>query len=215
MKTNIFKSIALSGIIAFTVSCKNEKEAETTDEKEVAEATQEAVTYEVDTDESKIMWTGSKVGGSHNGVIMIKDGMVKVKGDSLQAGEFTIDMTTIEVQDLEGEDKQKLEGHLSSDDFYHVEEYPEANFEVTGLSSKDGATMLSGNLTMKGQTQNITFPVDVNYEGDKMMLDSEEFAIDRTKWGIKYGSESLADVAKDKAISDDIELQVSVVANKS
>jgi polyisoprenoid-binding protein YceI len=215
MKYTFLKSIALAGIIAFTASCKNENEVEATEEKETAEATAEAVTYNVNTDESKIMWVGTKPTGEHNGHVKISDGMVKVKNDSLQAGEFTIDMTTINVEDLEGEAKQKLAGHLKSGDFFDVSNHPKAMFKVTGISKENGETMLSGNLTMRGKTKNISFPVMVNYEGDKMMLESKDFDIDRTDWDITYKSASLESVAKDAAISDDMNLQVKLVANKA
>ncbi|MGB3591935.1 MAG: YceI family protein [Nonlabens sp.] len=215
MKTKIFKSVTLAAVLAFTVSCKdNENEVEASAAQDAATATIEAVTYTVDASNSNIEWVGSKVAGQHNGDISIKSGMVMVNGKSIESGEFTIDMNTIAVTDLKGEEADGLRGHLSSEDFFDVEKFPTATFTVTGVSEKDGKTMLEGNLTMKEQTKNVAFPVTVKYDGDKMMLDSETFTIDRTDWGIKYGSESLADVVKDKAISDDIELKVNLVASK-
>ena len=45
-------------------------------------------------------------------------------------------------------------------------------------------------------------------------ITSETFAIDRTKWDVNYGSKSVFDNLGDKFINDDIELTVTVVANK-
>ncbi len=215
MKTRHLKSIALAAIVAFTMSCKDaENEVEASEAEEAAEATEQAVTYNVDTEASKIEWLGSKVGGSHNGTIALQDGMVKVADQKLQSGEFQIDMSSITVTDLTGDKAMDLKGHLQSGDFFAADKYPTAKFVVTGVSTQNNQSMLKGNLTMKGITKNVSFPVNVKYDGDKMMLNSETFTVDRTDWGIKYGSSSLADTVKDKAISDDMELTVNLVATK-
>ncbi|ARN76582.1 lipid-binding protein [Nonlabens spongiae] len=221
MNKNFLKVTGLAAMIAFTAACKDaENEVEAKEEAEVAEATMEAVTYNVDTQNSKIAWVGSKVAGEHTGNIMLKDGMVKVNGEELESGEFTVDMTSIEVTDLEGESATNLKAHLEGTvegketDFFNTPKYPTAKFVVTGVESKEGKTMLMGNLTLKDVTKNVAFPVMVSYEGNKMMLKSEPFEIDRTDWGIKYGSSNFTDVVKDKAIDDDIQLTVDLVATK-
>ncbi|HLU51752.1 MAG TPA: YceI family protein, partial [Flavobacteriaceae bacterium] len=75
-------------------------------------------------------------------------------------------------------------------------------------------TYLQGNLTLKETTKNIEFPVNVSLEGDKLILQSEKFNIDRTQWGINYQSKSIFTNLGDKFINDEIGLQVSVEANK-
>lgn len=221
MNKNFLKVTGMAAVIAFTVACKeNQNEVDASAEEEVAVATVEAVTYNVDTEASNIAWVGSKPTEDHTGNISLSSGMVKVNGEELESGEFTIDMNSIEVTDLEGDKAASLKAHLTgeregtSSDFFNTAKYPTAKFVVTGLNDVDGKTMLEGNLTLKDVTKNVSFPVTVAYEGDKMMLNSEEFTIDRTDWGIKYGSSSLADVVADKAISDDIKLTINLVATK-
>jgi polyisoprenoid-binding protein YceI len=111
----------------------------------------------------------------------------------------------------ENEGNAKLVGHLKSADFFDVEKFPSAAFEITGL--KDN--MLSGNLTIKGTKNNVSFPVTVSNEGDMMTLASEAFTIDRSKWNVKYGSKSFFDNLGDKFINDDIELKITIKAKKS
>ena len=41
---------------------------------------------------------------------------------------------------------------------------------------------------------------------------SETFSIDRTKWGINYGSKSIFDNLGDKFIDDDMEITIDVTA---
>ena len=100
-------------------------------------------------------------------------------------------------------------------DFFDVEKYPSAGFEITSLEEVEGKMMLSGNLTLKETKNNVTFPVSITHEGDSMTLTSETFTIDRTKWNVEYGSKSIFDNLGDKFINDDIELTIKVMATKA
>lgn len=217
MNTQSIKLMGMAAVVAFTMSCKDaQNEVEATAAEAEAAATVESVMYKVDTAASNIAWVGSKPTEDHTGNISLSSGMVTVNGETLESGEFTIDMTSIEVTDLEGEKAGYLKAHLEgtvpdkATDFFNTPVYPTAKFVVTGLDGNN----LSGNLTLKDVTKNVTFPVTVSYDGDKMMLNSEQFTIDRTDWGIQYGSKTFTDIVADKAISDDIKLTVNLVAVK-
>jgi len=216
MKSRLLKIFTLCSVILLASCNDKAKEAETkaADDKAVAEAT--ATTFKVDPETSVIEWTGYKPTGSHNGIIKVAKGTVEVNDGSVESGNFAIDMSTIEVQDIpaEEEDNAKLKGHLQSPDFFNVEEYPMAKFEVTDITTEGDKTMLSGNLTLKDVTNNISFPVNVDFNEDQMMLNSETFSIDRSKWNVKYGSKSFFDDLGDKFIDDKIELKVSLKANE-
>ncbi|WP_179346287.1 YceI family protein [Winogradskyella ursingii] len=217
MKTSFLKIFTLVALVSFS-SCKDgAKEAETKDAEDAAMADASAVTYAADTDESVIEWKGFKPTGSHTGTIKIADGNIEVNEGNIESGTFEIDMSSINVTDIPAEDESnaKLTGHLKSADFFDVETYPNAKFEVTGLETMDGKTMLSGNLTMKETTNNISIPVSTSMNGDTMTLTSETFTIDRSKWNVKYGSKSFFDDLGDKFINDDMELKVTLVAKKA
>ncbi len=223
MKTKLINLFAITAIIVGATSCKEEKknEAEATAAEEVVEAPAEAVTYTVDTSASSIEWIGKKPTGEHTGTINISKGKVKTQDGKIQSGSFVIDMTSINVTDLEGDDKASLEGHLKGegegkeDHFFNVAEFPSASFEVTGISEKDGKSIVEGNLTIKGIKKNIAFPATTSTEGDTMTLNSEVFTINRTEWGVNYGSKSVFENLGDKFINDDVELKVSLKANKA
>ena len=151
----------------------------------------------------------------------MSQGTFKANDSVVESGTFVVDMKSLEVTDLEGDDKMKLEKHLKGTvkgqegDFFNVNEFPEAIFEVTGISTLDGKTMLQGNLTMKGVTKNVEFPVSISMNGDTLELTSEPFVIDRTKWGVNYGSKSVFDSLGDKFINDEIELTINLKAYKA
>ena len=211
----IFTIAALA--ISFT-GCKDKaKEADTTAEEEVAVTTAVSTKYKVDTAVSTIMWKGFKPTGTHNGTIAIDSGVLTIKDGNVESGTILIDMKSIAVKDIPVEDEgnAKLSGHLKSNEFFDIEQYPAAAFEVTSYEMKDVKGLLSGNLKMKDATNNISIPVMVTENGNTATLKSETFTIDRSKWNIKYGSKSFFDNLGDKFINDDIELQINVTATKS
>jgi polyisoprenoid-binding protein YceI len=162
----------------------------------------ETITKEVKIEKSKVTWKGYKVTGSHEGTIAIQSGTLKFEADVLVGGEFVIDMTSITNVDLQGEYKDKLEGHLKSDDFFGVEKFPTAtlvfkNVEVAGKNSYK----VTGDLTIKGKTNPVTF--DFSVYGSKA---NATLKIDRSKYDVKYGSSSFFDNLKDKVIYDEFDL---------
>jgi len=212
MKKNIFNLLIIVATGIAIVGCKNKTEEVTTTNTETAMlTTYDAVKYEVNTEESSIEWQGFKPTGSHKGTINIESGTFTTNDGKIQSGSFVIDMSSIK----ESEDNGRLEGHLKSADFFDVAKFPSASFEITGLEEKDGNTMLSGNLTIKDITHNVTFPVTITNEDDTLTLSSEVFTIDRSKWNVRYGSKSFFDDLKDKFINDDIELKIVIKAKKS
>lgn len=224
MITKFFKfTMILALTIAFT-SCKDKAEEASTSEVEVAAISESSSQkYTAIVAESSIEWTGFKPTGSHNGTINLDSGIFKTDDGKLQSGTFLIDMTSITVTDLEsGDGKESLEGHLKGetegkqDHFFDVAKWPSADFIITGTEAiENGQTKLSGNLVIKGQKHNISFPVTISNDGDILYIKSEAFTIDRTLWGVNYGSKSVFDDLGDKFINDDMELKIMIMAKKA
>ena len=112
--------------------------------------------------ESQVAWKGHKVTGSHSGTIALKSGNLEFKNDKLTGGDFVIDMTTINTTDLEGGKKDNLDGHLKSDDFFGVTNFPTASLKITKVSphGKDSYSV-SGDMTIKGNTNPVSFAMIV------------------------------------------------------
>ena len=118
----------------------------------------------IDTTLSYISWRGFKPGGEHFGKLPISSGVVNLKERTLYAGAVVIQMNGITVEDLKGDEGgDKVKAHLESEDFFDVEKYPEARFELTGIPAEglklSDAQVLHGNLTLKGVTKNIAIPM--------------------------------------------------------
>ena len=222
MKRIFLNAFVIAGLgLAFTGCKNNNNEAETAEAKEVATAETEAMEFTVDTTESMIEWQGEKPTGTHTGTIKVVKGSFKANDSIIESGTFVIDMQSIEVTDLEGDQKANLEAHLKGTvegkegDFFNVNKFPEATFEVTGITEEEGQTMLQGNLKMKEETKNISFPVSISQNGEMMEITSEEFTIDRTKWNVNYGSKSVFDGLGDEFIYDDVTLKLNLKAKKA
>ena len=157
---------------------------------------------EIKVENSKVIWKGYKVTGSHEGTIALQSGNLTFEADKLVGGEFVIDMTTIITTDLEGDYKGKLEGHLKSDDFFGVTTFPTATLVFKDVKSTGkNSYAVTGDLTIKGITNPVSF--DISIYGSKA---TASVKIDRTKFDVRYGSTSFFDNLKDKAIYDEFDL---------
>ncbi len=154
---------------------------------------------EIKSQESVVKWTGNKIGGSHNGEIKVKNGYLEFSNDQISSGKVVIDMNSITDLDLEDKEyNQKLVGHLKSDDFFGVEKFPTASFDITKASKfKDGRARVTGTLTIKGKSEEITF--DIVKKGNEYVTKLE---VDRSKFDVRYGSGSFFDNLGDKVIDD-------------
>lgn len=191
MKTTILKSTAVAIVAVITMSfgiISNGKK-------------------EINTSDSIVNWVGEKeIGSGHAGTLHIKEGSLEFANDKLVGGMVVVDMTTLTVTDLEGGKKEKLEGHLKADDFFGTAKFDSSKIIFTKVVSEDGNYVVTGDLTIKGITETITF--DLSVAGNTA---SAKLSVDRTKFGVKYGSSSFFDGLKDKAIKNEFELNVSLV----
>lgn len=203
------------------VACKNEKKAESQDAVAAVEEVKkvainvDAGTYVANAETSVLNWKGSKPTGTHNGTVAIKDGNFTVADGELTAGSFTVDMGTITVLDIPADKKgnKNLTGHLKSGDFFDVENNPTSTFVITSVDQTEGV-VVTGDLTVKGITQSISFPAEVSTTETGVVMKGAPFMIDRTKFGIEYKSKSIFDDLKDKFIDDEFEISFEVNAAK-
>jgi len=218
MKTTLFATGALALALFITqsdVAATNHpvKKAET-------KALVKGTTLAVDPAASSLNWTAKKFGGQHNGTVKLAKGTLNLDGTKLTGGNFVMDMTSIKDVDITNEDyNNKLTGHLKSEDFFSVEKNPTSTFIITKATplaqAKAGEPNYSvtGNLTIKGITNPVTFPATVKVNGSNAEA-MAKIDIDRTKYDIKYRS-GLIGTAADKIIDDTFTLEVKLVAGKT
>ena len=156
--------------------------------------------------ESNIHWLGKKVTGQHEGNIALSSGVLVMENNALSGGRFVVDMNSMTCTDLEGEYANKLIGHLKSDDFFGTATHPEATLVFTAVEAKgEGVYAVTGDFTIKNITHPASFDLTVSENGA-----TAKVVIDRSKYDIRYGSNSFFDNLGDKAIYNDFELDVNL-----
>jgi polyisoprenoid-binding protein YceI len=221
MKNSIFYMAALAA--ALIIASCGSKATSAAEADAIANASYGSVNYNVNVAKSEILWKGSKaVGiGEHQGAISLTEGTLHVENGNLTAGNFTLDMNSIRNTDLaDAAQKGMLEGHLKADDFFNVAKYPTGKFAISKVEAKaDGENthLISGNLTLRDVTKNITFPakIDINDAG---LVATANVTIDRLDWGINYDKEKMSlseaaqQTAKNGIVSKDVSLTIKIQA---
>lgn len=188
-----------------------------------AVAPTEGTRLALDTAHSQVEWVGTKPTGKHHGRFKLSSGTVFLTADSVSGGHFVINMQSLENIDLLSDTtmKNKLESELKGDQFLDVHQFPDATFDITGISRcmpgngndlimKDATHMVKGNLTIRQITKNISFPVKIDFTKTHVITDAN-FNIDRTLWGMTYRTDKSM---QDKLINATVNISLHIVANR-
>ena len=183
-------------------------------------ATTGASAYKLQPQLSTLGWEGKAVTHGHTGTIQFTGGDLLVKNNMVVGGTTTVDMKTIKATDItDVEQNTKFVGHMSSQDFFGVEKNPTSTFKIVSVTPIKGAAAaadnatIAGDMTIKGVTNRITFPAKVGVKNG-VAAATGKLIIDRTKFGLRYGSKSFFDSIGDKAIYDDFTLDFNVLAKQ-
>ncbi len=165
--------------------------------------------YNIDST-STVGWEGSGVGHGHAGTFKVSKGTLSVDNGNITSGNFDISITSLDDSDIKDGTKKDLIGHLLSPDFFDATKYPGAKFEITKCSALTGDSTathtISGNLTLKDSTKNVTFPAKVAIT-DAGVKATAKFNINRTDWGMSYGNDKSL---KDKFISPEVGITLNI-----
>ena len=159
---------------------------------------------------SSLKWTGKEITTkTHYGSLKFKEGKIRMKGEKIISGSFIVDMRSIDCQDLSGKSKNYLESHLKSEDFFWVDNYPEASLTIkSSVLTNDGNYLVEGDITIKGITHPISFNISIQNKEGKAKL-----TFDRTKHNVTYRSGNFFQNLGDKLIYDDIEIEAQLTFN--
>jgi polyisoprenoid-binding protein YceI len=170
--------------------------------------------YQVDTDTSLLEWAGRNPNSTHRGTLRLVSGEMQIEAGQIR-GNFTIDMNSIENLNLAGDDlKPVLESHLLSDDFFFVKQFPKATFEMKATPTAEGQAVSSPNYQVNGQLKlcgisaEQSFRANIVPTGDGKIMAEAHFDLDRTRWGVIYGSAKFFKHLGMHLVFDDISLQL-------
>ena len=169
---------------------------------------------------STVNWTANNPTSTHVGTINVSKGSLELKAGKIIAASFEIDMKSILSTDLKSDDKEKLEGHLKSADFFEADKYPIAIFTLKKSLLIKGSDKtrhhITGDLKIREVTKTIEFDayVIVSNNGTLLTATTPSFEINRVDYGIKYKS-GVINTVKDKIISDKIGMVINIRAKKA
>ena len=79
---------------------------------------------------------------------------------------------------------EKLTAHLKNADFFETDKFPDAKFVSTEVAiTENGQCKITGNLTLHGQTNTISFPANYRFENGGLLL-AAKFNLDRAQFGM-------------------------------
>jgi rhodanese-related sulfurtransferase/polyisoprenoid-binding protein YceI len=173
--------------------------------------------YRVDTDQSIIEWWGRNPNTTHFGTVKFVSGELKTL-NGIVTGTFYIDMDSIKNINLEGNELQPvLIAHLKSDDFFLTKFFPKAKFEIDKALPVEEPFLslpnyeINGNLELRGVRAQQKFMATIAKTSDNVLVAEAHFDIDRTKWGIIYGSARFFEYLGMHLVFDLISFQVRIV----
>ena len=215
MKKHIIRIALMASILSVSVSCK--KETAENNQPKQTEQISDATIYNLDKEQSNIDWRGYKIfksqNTSHFGTMNFSEGEIGVKNGAIVSGKFVADtksLTNIDLAD-DKEASEKLNQHLKSVDFFDVEKYPTAVFELTKVTPAeqgDYNSTLEGNLTIKDQTKLVSFNANVKITDEQIMISTEPTDINRQDFNVNFQSP-----VENGILKNEMTLQISVKAN--
>lgn len=189
------------------------------DPQTILEIKQENRAYRVDSEKSILNWTGRSPGSIHNGSVDISNGEIVIKDGEI-SGKFDIDMESIKNFDLAGDELEPvLISHLKSDDFFLTKLFPKATFEIKNAKPVDKPYLsipnfrVNGSLSLRGITVSQDFTTTVTKTESGGIAAEAHFDIDRTRWGIIYGSTRFFEHLGMHLVFDLISIQVKIIAD--
>ena len=211
---NMMKNILLI-VLLFVVGCGTKKDAEISSTT-LEQISPEQGIYSVHIDKSELSWIGKELSTKiHTGSLNISNGIIQVSDDNSISGNIKINMSTINVTDLQGRSKEMLEKHLRSADFFEVENYPEAqiNFKSKSFNKLVNQISFEGDLTIKDITNPISFNATL-IESSPYLKANAILSFDRSKYDVRFRSGSFFENLGDKLILDDIDVNIKLVNEK-
>ncbi len=218
----MYKLATILSLFFIATSCNNEPK-QTVDTKDATAVTAQkdsatAIVYQLDSTASTLQWEGyeglSLGKPEHNGTLTINTGSLSTINNVLIGGKFSIAINSLKVDDIPASkpSNEKLTKHLLGADFFDAAKFPVAAFEITNVVANGTDSMnITGNLTLKGISKNITIPAFVKISDNVFTANTAKFYINRKDWEMHYRSENSLG---DEMIRNEMGIIISLTAKK-
>lgn len=185
----------------------NTATANTAAKPAVTDATVTGTALAITPENSKVLFTGSKVTGKHDGGFNQFSGIIDLVNAKPEESKVSIEIETASVfSDADG-----LTKHLQTGDFFDVAKFPKASFVSTRIvpdaTKGPNNYSVTGDLELRGQKRSVTFPATIVAGVLDVAVDAE-FSINRKDFGIVYEGKA------DDLIRDDVVIKLELNASR-
>ena len=169
--------------------------------------TTQAQNYQLNTEASKLNWTGKAAFNAYalSGTLKAKFGKLSIDKDTIFELTLVVDMLSL---DHENKD---LKSHLRSKDFFDVKKFKEAHFLLSNTPKiQIDQAQIQGQMKIKDKAKQETLRIAISNNGNQIEL-AFKTTLDRLDYGITYNSPSLFKKLKQNAIADTFVLEGKLV----
>jgi polyisoprenoid-binding protein YceI len=125
----------------------------------------------------KTIWGLATVKGAFSGL----RGGGSIAPDGSASGTLVVESASLDTKHT------KRDKHLRSKDFFDTEAHPEITFSATRITpGANGTAQVEGELTVRGTSRKLTFPVTVETSGTDAVAVRGELEISRGDYGIDW-----------------------------
>jgi|GEM_PF-1858914 len=167
-----------------------------------------STTYRVDPAASRLTWTGHAETGSYapNEDIRLRQSSLqydgRYDGRTVCQGRCEANMKTLR------HENSTMQKHLRGDDFFAVERFPTALFELDNVEHGQA----TGRLALRGVTKPLRFPLTVAAGPSGELRLQGVATVDRTQLDVKFNSSSFFANLGDQAIRNDFQVKFDAAA---
>jgi len=172
----------------------------------------------VDPSACRVAWTGRSRTAANFGTAPVARGELSFKDGHLTYGYFELDMAGLQNENIpDASLAAVLIKHLQSRDFFLTDVFPVARFEITHANALVGVSPgqpnfdVTGQLTLRGVARQLRFPAVIERLDDGRIEAEAHLDLDRTCFGVNYGSGKFFERLGMHLVHDLISLQIRVV----
>ena len=167
--------------------------------------------FELDNEKSLLTWFCV----THTGYVKFKRGQFEMSENKIINGEFEIAMDSIRDTDIDYDLMRiVLENTLKSDSFFNVKAHPVSIFRLTHVNAiESNKYLIGGDLVINGKSNAISFRIQIIQNDSSILVLTDRFYIDRTKWGITIYSKNFEQTDKSFLFTDSVSMKVTAVLN--
>ncbi len=165
--------------------------------------------FNLDREKSLVTWFCV----THTGYVKFKGGQLGIAGGDIVSGEFEIAMDSIRDTDIDYYlMRVVLENTLKSDSFFNVKAYPISIIKLTHIKNiESNKYLIGGNLEVNGIINRISFQAQIIQNDTSILVLTDRFYIDRTKWGVTIYSKNFEQTDDSFLFTDSVSMKVTAV----